>query len=75
MEAVVAEAGLLLGEFRLHLGHDAAAFHHPAKDDTREQRPAPHADPRPEQALHQSSGRGEPGCDGRALRGDHDCIR
>lgn len=45
MEAVVPEAGLFPGEFRLHLGHDAAALHHPAKDDPREQRPATHADP------------------------------
>lgn len=75
MEAVVPEARLLPGEFRLHLGYDAAALHHPAKDDAREQCPATHADPRPEQALHQSSGRGEPGRDGRTLRGDHDGIR
>lgn len=75
MEAVVPEARLLPGEFRLHLGHDAAALYDPAKDDTREQRPATHADPRPEQALHQSTGRGEPERDGRTLRRDHDGIR
>lgn len=75
MEAVIPEARLLPGEFWLHLGYDATALHHPAKDDAREQRPVTRADPRPEQALHQSSGRGEPGRHGWTLRGDHDCIR
>lgn len=74
MEAVVPEAGLLPREFWIHLGHDATALHHPAKDNARKQCPATRADSRPEQALHQGSGRGEPGRDGRTLRGDHDGI-
>lgn len=75
MEAVLPKAGFLPGEFRLHMGDDAAPFHHPAEGDAREQRPAAVADIGPEQAVHQGSRRGEPERDGRALRGHHDGVR
>lgn len=74
VEAVLPEAGLLPGQLRLHLGNDAAALHHPAASQPREQRGAAAADPGPQQALHQSPGWGEPECYGRALRGHHDCL-
>lgn len=75
VEAVLPEAGLLPGQFRLHLGDDAAALHHSAKSQPREQRCAEAANPGPQQALHQGSGWGEPECHGWALCGHHDGLR
>lgn len=74
VEAVLPEAGLLPGQLRLHLGNDAAALHHPAASQPREQCCAASADPGPQQALHQSAGGGEPECYGRALCGYDDCL-
>lgn len=75
VEAVFPEVGLLPGQFWLHLGDDAAALHHPATGQPREQRRAEAADPGPQQALHKGSGWGEPERHGRAVRGHHDSLR
>lgn len=74
MEAVVTEAGLIPSQLRVHLGHDAAALHHPAAGQPREQRRAAAADSGPQQALHQSAGRGEPKRHGWSIRWDHDGL-
>lgn len=75
VEAVIAEAGLLPGQLWLHLGHDAAAFHHPAASQPWEQRCTEATDPGPQQALHQGPGWGKPKCHGWALCGYHDSLR
>lgn len=74
VEAVLPEAGVLSGQFWVHLGNDAAALHHSAKSQPREQRCAEAANPGPQQALHQGSGWGEPECHGWALCGHHDGL-
>lgn len=75
VEAVLPEAGLLPGQLWVHLGNDAAALHHSATSQPREQRRAEAANPGPQQALHKGSGWGEPECHGWALCGHHDGLR
>lgn len=75
VEAVLPEAGVLPGQFWVHLGDDAAALHHSATSQPREQRCAEAANPGPQQALHKGSGRGEPERHGWALCGHHDGLR
>lgn len=75
VEAVFPEAGLLPGQLWFHLGHDVAAFHHPAASQPWEQCCTEATDPGPQQALHQGPGWGKPKCHGWALCGYHDSLR
>lgn len=75
VEAVIPEAGVLPGQLWVHLGHDAASFHHPAASQPWEQCCAEAANPGPQQALHQGPGWGESKRHGWALRGYHDSLR
>lgn len=75
VEAIFPEAGLLPGQFWIHLGNDAAALHHSATSQPREQRCAEAANPGPQQALHKGFGWREPECHGWTLCGHHDGLR